>query len=239
MAGRADGASGSCFWMTIPFKPDESMKNSPVATGSCIKVKNEQDHYPGSNTDMASLMLGFISQDGDSDQEELNSHIIRRQHCGLRILLVDDSALIRKTTSRSLEKEGYCVQVAQHGAECLKVLAASRAASETGEYGFDLVMMDLQMPVMDGVEATRRIRAQERADWETGAGAGAGGEGGAGGAVARRRIKIVGVTANTEGEAREECMQSGMDGFFEKPVRMTHFHEYLATLGLGSPTEIE
>ena len=205
---RSDGASGSCFWISVPFKPDESVGGVDVEPSFRLTRKN-------SSPSIISLMEGFIKSDGgdegyggqNSDADNMTS--MHDKPC-LKILLVDDSNLIQKTTSRALIKEGHKVEVAQHGAECLKMLEASQSAP--CEYSFDLILMDLQMPVMDGLEATRRIRALEK---------------GASSATGSPHILIIGVTANTEGEARDDCMDCGMDGFMEKPLRMKHFHEYI------------
>mmetsp|Transcript_34231 Transcript_34231/g.63883 ORF Transcript_34231/g.63883 Transcript_34231/m.63883 type:complete len:182 (+) Transcript_34231:2-547(+) len=72
-----------------------------------------------------------------------------------RILVVDDSPLILKATKRSLEREGYIVDVASNGYECLKILNASE------EQVYDLILLDVNMPIMDGLETCSRIRSQE------------------------------------------------------------------------------
>jgi CheY-like chemotaxis protein len=166
-------------------------------------------------------MTGILSHTGDDVGETKPSdrERIRMSHL-LRILLVDDSVMIRKTISRALISEGHDVEVAQHGADCLKMLEASSTP-------FDLILMDLQMPVMDGIEATKRIRSMEKLavivpeDVE--------------GMSALpppspRRIKIIGISANTVGEARDDCMACGMDGFIEKPLKMTTLKEYYLNL---------
>ncbi len=107
---------------------------------------------------------------------------------GLRILLVDDNAVNVKLASIMLQRAGHRVQTAADG-------AAALAAASAG--GYDLVLMDVQMPVMDGYEATRRIRALADA--------------------AKAGVPIVAVTANAlQGDA-EHCRVAGMDGYVGKP----------------------
>ncbi|WP_449221220.1 CHASE domain-containing protein [Tistrella mobilis] len=108
-----------------------------------------------------------------------------------RILLVEDNAVNQAVASTILEKQGYTVSVAENGAEAIEACAAADV---------DLVFMDVQMPVMDGMEATRRIRAAEA---ETG----------------RRRVPIIAMTANAMSGMREEYMAAGMDDFVPKPFR--------------------
>jgi CheY-like chemotaxis protein len=196
---RADGASGSCFWISIPYKPDESEVDEVV---------------PSSFINPVYTRLRSSLSISSTDEKEDSSVTITPQKLStfLKVLLVDDSALIRKTTSRSLIKDGHEVDIAQHGADALKVLEESRVGSQTGDFGFDLVLMDLHMPVMDGLEATRRIRQLEAAD--------------GGGS----RIMIIGLSANTEGEVKADCLESGMDGFLEKPLKMNKFKKYVAKL---------
>ncbi|MGV0759772.1 CHASE domain-containing protein [Tistrella mobilis] len=108
-----------------------------------------------------------------------------------RVLLVEDNAVNQAVASTILEKQGYRVAVVENGAEAIEACRAD---------DFDLVFMDVQMPVMDGMEATRRIRAAET-------------RGG------RPRTPIVAMTANAMAGMREEYMAAGMDDFVPKPFR--------------------
>ena len=110
------------------------------------------------------------------------------QRRGRTVLLVEDNATNRRVAELFLERAGCEVVLAVDGAEALAVLEKRR---------FDLVLMDVQMPVMDGLEATRRIRQDV-----------------AGGA----RIPIVGLTANALKEQVEACRAAGMDDVIAKPI---------------------
>jgi PAS domain S-box-containing protein len=107
----------------------------------------------------------------------------------LRILLAEDNVVNQRLISRLLEKMGHVVTIAGNGQSALRLLA---------EQEFDLVAMDMQMPIMDGLEATEKIRASEK---KTG-----------------RHVAIVAMTANAFEEDRERCLEAGMDGYIAKPV---------------------
>ena len=108
----------------------------------------------------------------------------------LRVLVAEDNVVNQKLALRTLEKRGYAVEIAVNGAE-----AVERTAREV----WDLVLMDCSMPVMDGFEATRRIRERERA------------QGG--------HVPIVAMTANAMEGDRKRCLDAGMDEYVPKPVR--------------------
>ncbi|HVS35985.1 MAG TPA: response regulator [Gemmataceae bacterium] len=125
----------------------------------------------------------------------------------LRILLVEDNLINQKVASRMLEKQGHTVVIANNGKEALAMLAVQN---------FDAVVMDVQMPEMDGLEATAAIRA---------------GEQGTG-----RRLPILALTAHAFAGDRERCFQAGMDGYVAKPVQSAQLLAALAeVIGLARP----
>lgn len=107
----------------------------------------------------------------------------------LRILVTDDNSINRIVASRILTKVGHQVIEAESGVDAVRIAAAG---------GVDLILMDVQMPGMDGMEAARQIREMER-----------------GGS---RRVPILALTAQTMDGDREKCMESGMDGYVTKPI---------------------
>jgi PAS domain S-box-containing protein len=109
---------------------------------------------------------------------------------GLRILLAEDNPINQMLAVRLLERLGHAVSVVENGRLAVESWRAG---------GFDLILMDLMMPGMDGLEATRRIRAEEQAG-------------------GRRRIPVIAMTANAMVGDRERCLAADMDGYVSKPV---------------------
>src|SRR6185312_12787359 len=132
----------------------------------------------------------------------LNEHSMTRRYSG-RVLLVEDNPVNQKVARRFLERLGCEVTLAENGVECIK-------AWERG--GFQLVLMDVQMPVMDGYTATRQIRDLERG---------------------RRRTPIVALTANAMTGQLERCLETGMDGLLTKPLAVEQLQEMLERYGLA------
>jgi signal transduction histidine kinase/CheY-like chemotaxis protein len=114
------------------------------------------------------------------------------EQLGLRVLVVEDNLVNQAVASGMLEVLGCTTRTARDGAEALECVAAG---------GIDVVLMDCQMPVMDGIEATERIRAREAATHAA-------------------RLPIIGVSAHAMQGAREDCLRAGMSDFVAKPFTM-------------------
>ena len=118
----------------------------------------------------------------------------------LEILLAEDNLINQKLAVRLLEKQGWRVTVANNGKDAVDL---------SGRNGFDLILMDVQMPEMDGIEATREIRKREEGT--------------------DRHIPIIALTAHAFEEDRKRCFAAGMDdGYATKPIKV---QELFATIG--------
>jgi CheY-like chemotaxis protein len=119
----------------------------------------------------------------------LSEMLLRDRHAGRRVLLAEDNPVNQEVASALLDEVGLVVDVVADGAQAV-------AAVQAGDY--DLVLMDMQMPLMDGLAATRAIRAS--------------------GARGAQRLPIIAMTANAFSEDRESCLAAGMDDHVAKPV---------------------
>lgn len=123
---------------------------------------------------------------------------------GVRILLVEDNALNREIASMLLKDAGVTVTEAQNGLEAVNLFVSEDAGT------FDLILMDLMMPVMDGYEALKKIRASGKAD--------------------AKSVPIVAMTANAFVEDAQKCMEAGMNGHLSKPIELEKLMDLLVSL---------
>jgi len=127
----------------------------------------------------------------------------QRSRLALDILLVEDNPVNRRLAQHVLEKEGYRVVAADNGAAALKTLEDKH---------FDLILMDVQMPRVDGIETTRAIRSREK--------------------ITGEYTPIVALTAHAMVGDRERCLKAGMDGYLIKPIQPATLLEAIERLHL-------
>ncbi len=130
---------------------------------------------------------------------------------GLRLLVVEDNPNNQQVARELLEDEGAWVQIAQHGQEAIEAVAAV-VASQTP---FDVVLMDLQMPVMDGVTATRKIREE----------------------LGQTSLPIIAMTANAMASERAACLAAGMNEHVGKPFDLNRLVELLLLHAAARPAD--
>jgi PAS domain S-box-containing protein len=118
-------------------------------------------------------------------------HTIREQRQSLSFLVAEDNAVNQTLIARLLEKRGHTVVLAQNGREALEMLE---------KHAFDIILMDIQMPEMDGFEATKRIREKET--------------------VSGGHQPIIALTAHAMKGDEERCLAGGMDGYVTKPIKL-------------------
>ena len=126
---------------------------------------------------------------------------------GLSILVAEDNEINALLMRSLLTKLGHRAVIATHGEAALESWLAAKSAGTP----YDLILMDIQMPQLDGIEAAKRIRAHEKIE-------------------PGRRTPILALTANTLPEDRYACFESGMDGFLIKPLDREKLEEALAAL---------
>jgi CheY-like chemotaxis protein len=239
---RTDGNQGSCFWFTFPYRPDEEFAEMALRDQSTsddfsnVKVADSilnDEGPPLTETTRLDLITPSCHSSFKSLGEILNEVSIagrvdfrynsfyRRRSSpassrqsvedqpSISVLLVDDSLAILKMCCRNLESGGFQVTIAENGLVALKIL------KERGKE-FDMMLTDLQMPVMDGLECVRRFRSFERSlvsddkDLDP--------------------LVIIGMSANSDEKTKKDSLDVGMDAFLSKPFNIKQFQELLKTI---------
>jgi len=137
-----------------------------------------------------------------ADPPLVTRHSIRESATKRRVLVVEDNAINQALIMRLLANMGHTSVLAQNGREAVALVSSE---------GFDLVFMDVQMPEMDGLAATRAIRQKET--------------------INGTHLPIYAMTAHALKGDRERCLESGMDGYLTKPIRFSDVERTLAGLG--------
>ena len=145
-------------------------------------------------------LLNHLTGNTSDERRTRQSHHVRADLRGMRVLLVEDNPINQQLATELMESRGIIVTVANNGLAALDQLAAVAANH------YHVVLMDLQMPVMDGFEATRRLRSDLR----------------------YAALPIVAMTAHAMVEERERCQAIGMNGHLGKPIEPEDFYATLA-----------
>jgi PAS domain S-box-containing protein len=160
------------------------------------------------------VIIAVLGREEEVQPSLITRHILSEQkRYGKRILLAEDNPINQKLAVSLLQKAGYSVDAVENGLQ-----AVTRIKSEP----YDAVLMDVQMPDMDGFEATRRIRAWEK--------------------DADRRIPVIAMTAHAMSGDRERCLQAGMDDYISKPIKSSVLFNILdrwAQADLPEHTKVE
>ncbi len=184
---------------------DVSTTREYGGTGLGLSICHRLIHLMGGELHVFSLpgegatfwfVLPFKTAEEQMMQKEDNSDELPA--ISLKILLVDDNVINQKVASRLLVKAGHTVEIAGNGLEAIKKFRTDK---------FDVVLMDLQMPVMGGIAASREIRKIET--------------------DVVQATPILALTANVLESQKEECLNAGMNGFLTKPIRLKELFKAL------------
>ena len=179
--------TGSVFWFTIPYVPDVD----------CIRKTDSTDTFT----------TEVNPKQAEEKEEEAVSAAEQTKETKGHILFVDDSITVSKMSKKILEKANYKVSVVNNGAKAVDAIEKC-----TNEKTYDIILMDFQMPVMDGLEATRRIRQFEQQQRRP-----------IPGITNKFRYLIIGNSANSDSEVNQEAKRIGMDYIMEKPFDLNRF----------------
>jgi signal transduction histidine kinase/CheY-like chemotaxis protein len=212
--GQLSDSSG--FALVERVKQDASLSASRVVMLAPRESSGSADHSrkPGlqaclsgsfRQSELREAILRALDQRGPAEIPRNSSAVPHVENLGCQLLLVEDNIVNQRLAQRLLEKRGYSVTVAVDGRRALELLA---------HRDFQLVLMDLQMPELDGFATTAEIRTREK---NTG-----------------KHVPIVAMTANAMKGDREKCLASGMDAYVSKPIQIVEFFEVLeAWTGAG------
>lgn len=214
---RRDGKQGSLFWFAIPYRPDSSISviHEVEAINNTLKSETHD------SADLQEAPAAVAEHSFKSDETTVNeltteapnkstSEPSTKDGNKLNILIVDDSPAIIKVTSMMLRRQGHLVSAVDNGALAVKKVEDTMPSSEgiNPSERFDVVLMDLQMPVMDGLEAIKRIRTAEKQRNIT---------------SPALKQRIIGVSACSDHDTMQEAFTAGIDAFMGKPFNVEQF----------------
>jgi len=166
---------------------------------------------PVCQSDLLDTLIALLEPSSASPRPhaDLRDDLMGVALAGLRVLLVEDNQVNQQICTELLGSVGVVVTVAENGEEALRRLGAKDAGTPGGDLPFDLVLMDLNMPVLDGWEATRQLRRNPRFDG----------------------LPVLAMTAHALVEERERCLALGMQEHLTKPIEPARLYGALARWG--------
>uniref|UniRef100_A0A1J3I710 histidine kinase n=1 Tax=Noccaea caerulescens TaxID=107243 RepID=A0A1J3I710_NOCCA len=209
---RLKTSSGHCI------ESDHQYENG---NGRCLSKESES-----CSSSQASSEGGTLEMESEltvsSHREEEKAETDLKETSKPKILLVEDNKINIMVAKSMMKQLGYTIDIANNGVEAINAVQGS---------SYDLVLMDVCMPVMDGLKATRLIRSyEETGNWDAAIEAGIDIktlEVEQGCVHSTKRLPIIAMTANTLAESSEECYANGMDSFISKPVTLQKLKECL------------
>ena len=193
----SEHGKGSTFWFTVRLQLQSDPSTSTLSR----------------RHDLISRRVQVVDDNATNREKHIESDMsttnkVVRSSLEVRVLLAEDNPVNQLVAVEMLEQLGYSVAVVENGREAVEAVADEH---------FDLVLMDCQMPELDGFAATEAIRRRERAAGET------------------PHIPIIALTANAMAGDREQCLAVGMDDFLSKPFTLTQLQAVLARWLPGNP----
>lgn len=208
-------AATSLVMMTSVGARGDAARMEKVGFAAYLVKPVRQSHF----YDCLAAVVGPAAEAGGQPSRSQSRRIITRHTLAerarrrSRILLAEDNLVNQKVALKALEKLGFTADVASDGA---------KAVQATREKHYDLILMDVQMPVMDGMEATRHIRDPQSGSLNP-------------------NVVIVALTAHAMAGDRERCLENGMDDYLAKPIKAAELHEvigkWLSTTPSGPESE--
>jgi two-component system sensor histidine kinase/response regulator len=205
----SDGFEVARCARTLPHPPEIVMMlgaaNLHSEAGECRRLQVRQYLVkPVNESELANALHRALHC---IEQETLPAApALQREVHALTVLLAEDNAVNQKLASRLLQKMGHQVTLAANGEEAVRAHSAGR---------FDVILMDVQMPEMNGFEATTRIREREKTTGE--------------------HVPIIALTAHAIQGDRERCLEAGMDDYLSKPLSSAALGEKLEIIALRLP----
>ena len=167
---------------------------------------------PVKHSDLLDALATLFRVSTRRPREERRDQPSARPQKRLRVLLAEDNLVNRKLVVRLLEKRGHQVHAVDNGRSAVTMIASTAA-------GFDVVLMDLQMPEMSGFEATHAIREREHGS--------------------QTHVPIVALTAHAMAGDRERCLAAGMDGYLSKPIEVNDLIMTVERFGSDSAVPVD